>query len=174
MARQRHFVNRTPEGACVFVTTTVLDFVPVFSQPNIADAMVDSLFTTCKREECLLYAYVVMPEHVHAVIQLRPDLHVVQLMNRLKSLSARQIRPILSPKSAELFSQQTGLGRRTFWQRSFRSFSADTQQLFSQKVNYTHWNPVKRGLSDSPQDYEWSSALLWERNLWSSEEGLVR
>ncbi|MFN2517349.1 MAG: hypothetical protein ABR556_14160, partial [Pyrinomonadaceae bacterium] len=37
------------------------------------------------------------------------------------------------------------------------------EDVFIQKVNYLHQNPVRAGLVDHPQDYRWSSARCWAR-----------
>lgn len=34
--------------------------------------------------------------------------------------------------------------------------------MFMQKVNYIHNNPVKEGLVDRPEDYQYSSARIWK------------
>ncbi|MBC8064415.1 MAG: hypothetical protein H7Y17_06275 [Chlorobia bacterium] len=39
MARQRHWVNRGAGGDCVFLTTTVLDFVHAFEKDQVRTAV---------------------------------------------------------------------------------------------------------------------------------------
>ena len=44
------------------------------------------------------------------------------------------------------------------WKDGSHPTLLDTNFLMDQKVDYIHYNPVKTGLSDCPEDYEWSSA----------------
>jgi hypothetical protein len=41
--RRRHYENRAKGGDCMFATTTVIDFAPVFRNPAQADAAARSL-----------------------------------------------------------------------------------------------------------------------------------
>ncbi|MCH8275491.1 MAG: hypothetical protein IH851_11955 [Armatimonadetes bacterium] len=43
MARYRHYLNFAPPGATVFLTTTILDFVRVFSRLELADVAAGGL-----------------------------------------------------------------------------------------------------------------------------------
>jgi len=44
------------------------------------------------------------------------------------------------------------------WQDGSHPILLDTNFLLDQKVEYIHNNPVKAELSESPEQYEWSSA----------------
>lgn len=35
----------------------------------------------------------------------------------------------------------------------------DSESIFNQKVDYIHNNPVVAGLSSTPEDWQWSSAI---------------
>ncbi|MBA3569673.1 MAG: hypothetical protein H0W28_10065 [Pyrinomonadaceae bacterium] len=37
------------------------------------------------------------------------------------------------------------------------------EDVFMQKVNYLHQNPVRAGLVEQAKDYRWSSARFWAR-----------
>ncbi len=50
------------------------------------------------------------------------------------------------------------------WQKRFYDFNVWTEQKHIEKLRYIHRNPVKRGLVDRPEQWEWSSFrsyLLW-------------
>jgi REP element-mobilizing transposase RayT len=172
MARQRHWVNRGEGGDCVFVTTTVLDFVHAFRREEPKDAMVRSILLECRRAQAKLHAYVAMPNHVHLLLRLPEGMTSRQFMHKLKRNASAKIRPLLTPAELAEFSDQTGLNGNTFWQRSFRSFLVHTPEVFWQKVRYVHLNPVRAGYVESAPDYLWSSARHWEAGWWSEEVGL--
>ena len=56
------------------------------------------------------------------------------------------------------------------WQKRFYDFNVRTEQKQIEKLRYIHRNPVKRGLVDCPEQWEWSSF----RSYLYQETGLVR
>lgn len=172
MARYRHYRNPTQSGICVFITTTVLDFVPVFRQPSLADIALLELLKMHRKQSARLNAFVVMPEHIHFLTTLPPDLNSIEFVGTLKSRLALAVKPRLSHELRAQFDQQRGLNRREFWRPSFRGFAVEGEDVFWQKARYIHLNPVRRGLVSSADEYRWSSARLFLGGHWSSEAGL--
>jgi putative transposase len=56
------------------------------------------------------------------------------------------------------------------WQKRFYDFNVRTEQKQIEKLRYMHRNPVKRGLVEKPEEWEWSSF----RSYLLGETGLVR
>jgi len=67
---------------------------------------------------------------------------------------------------------QEGLNRHQFWQASFRGNPLYTKEVADQKVRYTHLNPIRASLVDSPEAYIWSSSHVMERGLFREDESL--
>ena len=42
-----------------------------------------------------------------------------------------------------------------------------------EKVNYIHQNPVRAGLCERAEDYQWSSARIWKRRPLENEPLLM-
>lgn len=92
----------------------------------------------------LLEAYVIMPSHVHVLLQ--PKVSLPRITKGLKGASAREANAALG---------RTG---KPFWQdESFDHWVRDLAQLERIRT-YIEMNPVKAGLSKSPEDWRWSSA----------------
>ena len=49
-----------------------------------------------------------------------------------------------------------------FWERNPLSIELRTHKVFLQKLNYVHWNPVRAGLCQWPEEYRYSSARFYE------------
>jgi REP element-mobilizing transposase RayT len=98
MARQRHYRNPVDAGICVFVTTTILDFVPIFREPKMADLFIVEMLRIHRKYGARLQAFVVMPEHVHMLITLPEDKAALAFVGKLKSDTALAILPRLSPE----------------------------------------------------------------------------
>mgnify|MGYP003478629137 CR=1 FL=1 len=51
-----------------------------------------------------------------------------------------------------------------FWERNSLSVELRTGKVFQQKLHYIHFNPVKAGLCNLPEEYRYSSASFYEWN----------
>ncbi len=50
------------------------------------------------------------------------------------------------------------------WKTDSLSVDLYSEQVFNQKLNYIHYNPVKAGLCNLPEDYKYSSTDYYELN----------
>jgi len=101
-----------------------------------------------------VYGYVVMPEHVHLLLN-EPDRNTfAQAIKSLKQGVARRL--ALRAKDS-------------FWQARYYDFNVWSEGKFVEKLRYIHRNPVKRGLVERPEDWRWSSF----RHYASGEVGVV-
>jgi len=92
----------------------------------------------------VLRGYVVMPNHVHALLEPLVPLH--KLMGGIKGVSAHDANAKLG---------RTG---KPFWQdESFDHWVRDPGQFIRTKT-YIENNPVKARLCAKPEDWPWSSA----------------
>ncbi len=120
-----------------------------------------------RKEPFDLWAWVIMPEHVHLVLRPHPGSHISRILRFLKRpLTDRVIvwvrahAPGLLPRMAERHAD--GTISYHFWQpgggydRNLRS-EADVRE----KIDYIHHNPVRRRLVEHPRDWPWSSWRAW-------------
>ena len=152
--------------AAHFVTSTILEWLPVFTTAASCDILVESL-EFCRREKGLrLYGWVIMEHHFHAVVD-GPDLS--QIMADLKKFTAKRLIEQL-PKEGrnwlltELnYYRQRHKTRSTYqvWQEGFHPQAVFTDAVMQQKLDYLHANPVRRGLVASPEHWRYSSAHEW-------------
>ena len=100
--------------------------------------------TQLKRYE--LYAWVIMPNHVHFLIH--PHVDLSKIMRTVKGFTARQANQIL------------GFTGNAFWQRESYDHWVRDEREFNKIVEYIEMNPVKAELVAKPEDWPWSSAGL--------------
>lgn len=93
---------------------------------------------------CSLHAYVVMPNHVHAL--WTPQIPLCDLVRQVKGPTAREANKLLG---------RTG---EQFWQEEYFDRIVRSESEFVQIRRYIEWNPVKAGLVARPGEFEWSSA----------------
>ena len=97
-----------------------------------------------------------MPEHVHLLIS-EPEVEVLaKAIQALKIAVARR-------------AMHYEKGEGTFWQKRYYDHNVRTAQSFVEKLRYIHRNPVKRGLAEKPEDWQWSSF----RHYMTAEPGPV-
>jgi putative transposase len=58
----------------------------------------------------------------------------------------------------------------SFWLPRSYDFNVFSQKKVAEKLDYIHWNPVKRGLVASPEQWRWSSYRFYALG----EEGPVK
>jgi putative transposase len=83
--------------------------------------------------------YVVMPEHVHLLVN--------EPRRALLSRAVQALKLSVSMRSRE----------RPFWQAHYYDFNVSSHTKFVEKLRYIHRNPVRRGLVAKPEDWPWSS-----------------
>ena len=171
MSDYKHWKNHGQPGQSVFVTSTALDFVHAFAPYKLRDLMAASLLDDCRKTSTIVHAFVVMPHHIH-FLGFLTTCDSSNLVQRIKSNSAKRILPLLPQRLQRGFDQQRGLNRRTFWKDGFRGPVVTSAAGFQQRIRYTHFNPVKANLCEAPSEYRWSSAWAYEAGLWSEESGL--
>jgi REP element-mobilizing transposase RayT len=52
-----------------FVTSTIVDWLPVFTTSDCCDIVTEAFDFCRKHKELKLYGWVIMPNHFHAVVQ---------------------------------------------------------------------------------------------------------
>jgi putative transposase len=103
------------------------------------DLFEDALERVRQRYLFVVAGYVVMPEHVHLLVN--------EPRRALLSKAIQALKLSVSMRSRE----------RPFWQAHYYDFNVSTHEKFVEKLRYIHRNPVRRGLVAKPEDWKWSS-----------------
>jgi putative transposase len=94
------------------------------------------------RHGFVVAGYVLMPEHVHLLVG---EPHRSSLSIALQ---------VLKQQSSRKLKQR---GELQFWQRRYYDFNVWSEEKRVEKLRYMHRNPVKRGLVEKPEQWQWSS-----------------
>ncbi len=124
-----------------FITFSCFHRLPLLEAPESSNAVEAVLELTRARHQARVYAYVLMPEHVHLLINEPPSILVAQFLKAVKQITLRKLRGL----------------REKFWQERYFDRNIRGEAARSEVIRYIHRNPVKRGLVASPGDYQWSS-----------------
>jgi putative transposase len=111
-----------------------------------------------------LWAWVLMPEHVHLLVAPRePMVAIGEFQGAVKEQVARKAIRWLEKNAPEWIPRITVIEgartRRRFWQPG-GGFDRNVEKLETLQfmIEYLHLNPVRRGLVQRAIDWEWSSA----------------
>jgi REP element-mobilizing transposase RayT len=147
-----------------FCTITVLDWTPVFIEARHIDPLIESL-SFCRAHKGLqLFAYVVMPNHLH-VIAAADDLPAV--MRDFKRFTSRTVhdRLVADGRETALAWLERGAqrarrerGEFSLWQDGFHPQEISSPGVLTEKLRYLHENPVRKHLVATPEDWYYSSA----------------
>lgn len=146
-----------------FITSTTIKYVPIFTNKSMCEIITNSL-DYCRNElELRLFAYVIMDNHFHAVISA-PD--ISKMMQSIKSFTAKKIIDSLKEKKMYSILNTFELWKKEYkkdskyqvWQESYHPQEITSEDMFRQKIEYIHMNPVRRGLVERPEQWRFSSA----------------
>ena len=114
-------------------------------EPRVASIVVAGIKAVAEKRLCRTHAWVVMPNHVHLLIE--PRAPMAAITKAIKGPTARQ---------ANLLLGRTG---KYFWQdESFDHWIRDEGE-FEKVKKYIGRNPVMAGLASEESEWAWSSAF---------------
>jgi putative transposase len=154
-----------------FITLTVVGWISVFNRLAYRNILIDSL-NYCRIHKGLhIFAYVVMSNHLHLVVQVREEstYTLSEILRDFKKYTSRIIMDqIEQPKEPRgewmlyLFRYfgkfKSNIPDRQLWMHGNHPIHLYSPKVIWQKVNYIHQNPVKAGIVDTPEAYLYSSA----------------
>jgi putative transposase len=135
-------------GSCFFVTTSFHQHRRLADIAGVYSALADSLCYYLTKYQARLPAYVFMPTHIHLLLLIEGD--------RLGGFM-RDFKKFVSQKSI----QDCGLITMPVWQHRCDRVVVQSEVVFRQKLQYIHQNPVKSGLTQTPEQWVWSSASAY-------------
>ena len=153
-----------------FITTTTADRVHIFQRDIVKRIVVDALYFVSLMNHVDLYAFVVMPNHVHVIIQCPEDCPPKDWARAFKTSTSQLIVRLYQAEQNQaaldhLASMVTRPDKQSYkvWEDSYLPKSIVTPDFLKQKLTYTHNNPVQPHwqLAGRPEDYAWSSARFY-------------
>jgi REP element-mobilizing transposase RayT len=170
-----HIISR--DTPALYSTSVARDRLPVFRTEAIKIVACNALDEARKSGGFAIYAYVIMPDHIHTLTDspLKPS----KILQYINGLIAHRVIDYLKEHShnASLQKLRRDSGPRahkySLWEHHSNAPPIFSENVFMQKVNYIHQNPVRAGLVERAEDYRWSSARIWKRCPLEDEPMLV-
>lgn len=129
------------ETRTYFVTAVVAQRRSLFQVTANAELLQQTILDYRNQGRFLLHAFVIMPDHFHALITPAPDVSLEKAMQFIKGGFSFRLK-----------------SKMDVWERSFNESQIISVEKFVNCVRYVEENPVRRRLVSTPGDYPFSSA----------------
>ncbi|MCA1798837.1 MAG: transposase [Xanthomonadaceae bacterium] len=140
--------NRVTLRSAVYLITSVTSKRrPIFTNIAAADCVTGALRHYHDRGNVHSFAWVVMPDHIHWLLQLRVGT-LEWLLRAFKTWTSAQVRRCLSTPP------------RRIWQPGFHDRLVRPHEKLEPYIGYVVANPVRRGLVREIRDYPYSFAEM--------------
>jgi REP element-mobilizing transposase RayT len=145
--------RRSSPWQVYFITKRVQNRLAILSNPVAAEIVIASLAHVRAEGSIKLLAFVVMPDHYHALFALAPGVDLSLLMRRIGSFTSNKIR------------KQRGL-KHVVWQHDgfYDRACRDDREVLS-LAEYTEHNPVRKNLVLTADESPFSSAHPSRRSI---------
>ncbi len=162
--RVKHFDLR---GDAHFLTFSCYRRMQLLSKDRTRLWFVEALNKARVKHQFDLWAWVIMPEHIHLLIYPRkPSYKTAKILASLKKPVGYQAIQFLKENAPDFLQRLTVVNKnrtyRRFWQAGpGYDENLEDLQAVNEVIEYIHNNPVRRGLVSKPADWLWSSARDW-------------
>ena len=152
-------------GHPVFITNVTNNRASNLSSRQDIELFWRSVRETQTRISFSISAFVILPDHFHWLLELpeeSPDFSAVIKLFKWKFTKGYQL----------IHAVEEGF---TPWQKRFWDHVIRDEQDLENHLDYIHWNPVRHGFVQSPEEWEHSSYKEWEKkgyygNGWGEDE----
>jgi REP element-mobilizing transposase RayT len=124
----------------------------VFRDAGAAKLMMREFWRQDQLEDCQSLAYVVMPDHVHWLLELTGTTRLSKIVGRLKGRSAYFI-SCSARKSGRI------------WQSGFHDHALRAEEDIERVGNYLIHNPVRAGIVKNADQYTYWDSIWHHRFL---------
>lgn len=168
-AKRRHRRNYNEPGHAHSLTFSCYRGFSFLNADRCRGWLVDAITAARREFDFDVWAWVVMPEHVHLLVRPRPvEYDIAVIRKAIKAPVAKAAIAYLEREAPQWLPRITRRrGRETerlFWQSGGGHDRNITEPATLQKViDYIHLNPVRRRLVDRAEDWLWSSAAWYLR-----------
>ncbi|NKF21503.1 transposase [Solimonas sp. C16B3] len=138
-------------GQIYHVTIVTDGRAPLFTDSGLAGVVMRRLHDRALLDDAVGLCCVVMPDHLHWLLQLGRAASLSQLVGRFKALSARDV------------NRRRKVEARGVWQRGFHDHALRREENVEQVARYIADNPLRAGLCRSLANYPyWNAAWDWD------------
>ncbi len=158
-----NYEDKFPE----FITLTCYEWLALIKSNQEKEIIIESLRYLTQQNKIEVHAFVLMDNHMHLIWRIKKGYLRQNIQRDFLHHTAKQILKYLKDNHSEMINQlEVNLKDRKFqvWQRNSLSIELRTKEIYEQKLNYIHNNPVKAGICIFEEEYKYSSAKFYITN----------
>jgi len=166
-----------PKGKRQFTTSTVIDWVDLFTRPIYKHIVIDALEYCIKNKGLTIHAYVIMPNHIHLIAGAGEEYRLQDITRDFKKYTSKKLIEVIKEnpegRSKWLLKKFSYAANRVIrgsnykiWKdaclparQGFHPIELSNREILEQKLIYIHENPVKEEWVINEEDYKYSSAI---------------
>jgi putative transposase len=151
-----------------FFTATILEWKRLLKPDKYKDIIISSLQFLAENNRVKVNAFVIMDNHMHLIWQMMAGIKPEAVQRDFMKFTAQKIKQDLlknHPAVLAHFKVNAKDREYQFWERNALSIELGTLEMFKQKLEYIHYNPVLAGLSNLPEEYKYSTAKFYETGI---------
>jgi len=165
----RDLIRYQKSGQFHFLTFSCYQRKPLLARPGAYATFERILESVRKKHQFVVVGYVLMPEHVHLLVNEPRISTLATAIQVLKQMTSRALKHTSDDQ---------------FWLHRYYDFNVHSRAKTIEKLRYMHRNPVVRGLVETPKDWPQSSFVHYatgelgtieiesEWTAWRRERGL--
>lgn len=161
--------------ALYFLTLQVVFWLDVFTRKEYRDVFIDSLVFCRKHKSLEVFAYVIMSNHVHLMVRSQSG-KLSDTIRDLKKFTAKTIIDSIKNENESrkkwLLSEMAFAARKhkrnsnyQMWTHENHAVELTSNIMMDQRLDYIHQNPVEAGIVANPEEYLYSSARNYCKNM---------
>ncbi len=167
---QGHRNSYTELNEVYFWTLTIRDWIHLLKTDRYKEIITDSLKWLCDKELVKIYGYVIMPNHMHLLWEQLKMNGKEFPKNSFEKFTAHAFRKKLMieySQGLQKFAVNASDRQYNFWQRDPLAVRVFSRAMASQKLDYTHNNPLQQHwlLCNSAEEYRFSSAAFYQTGI---------
>ncbi len=152
-----------------FISFAVVYWIDLFIRKEYKDIVLES-WRYCQNQKDLdIYGWCIMTSHIHMIIGSRGR-PLDKIVGEMKSYTSRNLRRAIMENIQEsrkewLLDMMQCAGSKNnnnkdwqLWQQHNKPIEILNGDMFYQKLNYIHKNPVETGIVEKEEEYLYSSA----------------
>lgn len=149
-----------------FFTATILEWKRLLLDDDYKEIIIKSLKFLKEEGSIVVYAFVIMPNHIHLIWQIQDGYKQDIIQMRFLKFTAQQMKFKLKDTNDSRLNQfivNAKDRQYQFWERNSLSIDVWTPAIFMQKLDYIHNNPLQEKwlLADCQEGYKYSSAKFY-------------
>jgi putative transposase len=143
-----------------FVTFSTYQRRRFLAPERTKSIVVESLQSALTTQRASCHGFVVMPDHVHALLSVVENSTIAAFLMAWKKTSSYRIKKFYEQEFDKYLEHC--LDDCPVWQARFYDFLVESDHKLPEKIQYIHDNPVAAGLAVDCLSWKWSSARYYE------------